>query len=167
MYEPYNPEPLHRRSIRLPAYNYAEAGFYFITLCAHDKRPIFGHIHNCTMHMNSLGKHVEEAWLETARIRCNIALHEYVVMPNHIHAIVEITFCRNANSARAMLSPAKTLGAVVRGFKSAVSGKAGFSVWQRNYYEHIIRDLRDYGRIADCIASNPEKWEDDVLFVTQ
>ena len=167
MYEPYNPEPLHRRSIRLRDYNYAEAGFYFITLCTRDKRPIFGHIQNCTMHLNNLGKFVEKEWLKTPHIRCNIAMHEYVVMPNHIHAIVEITFCRNTNAACAMLSTAKTLGAVVRGFKSAVSGKAGFSVWQRNYYEHIIRDLHDYGRICDYIASNPEKWEDDVLFVAR
>lgn len=89
--------PQHRRSIRLSGYDYRAAGAYFITICAHEKRPVFGTMRNDKIMLNVYGKIVEEEWLRTAELRPNIDLDEWVIMPNHFHAIVVITHQVDAN----------------------------------------------------------------------
>jgi len=187
----------HRRSIRLKGYDYTLAGFYFITICTHQRQSLFGEIIDGEMRLNSLGRIVQDEWTKTAVIRPEIELGEFVIMPNHIHGIIIIhesvgayghTPLQNDPNApsnhtpqhdesyspanpSAFRSPSRTIGAVVRGYKSAVTKQVnllrdapGVPVWQRNYYEHIIRDEKSHLEIALYILDNPINWQKDSLF---
>ena len=206
---PQSHTPHHRRSIRLKGYDYSADGIYFITICTKNRQNLFGHIADGEMVLNETGQIVKSEWLNTVNVRQGeVILHDFVVMPNHFHAIIEI--CRrrgvsntplsntplsHASLSHASLSntslsntslsntslshtpnngvcdttegvcdtplrsPSKSLGAIVRGFKSAVSKKIGFSVWQRNYHEHIIRDSRGFEKISKYIRNNPACWD--------
>ncbi|HJC94020.1 MAG TPA: transposase [Candidatus Phocaeicola excrementigallinarum] len=181
----YDPKIHHRKSIRLPEYDYSAEGFYFITICTQEKRCAFGKIVDKEMVLNKAGKIVKDEWLRTIEIRKDdVTLHEFIVIPNHFHAIVQI--CRGVSNTpenihkdnhindckciqgvfdTPLQSPSKSLGAIVRGFKSAVSRQLGHSVWQRNYYEHIIRNQRSYEMIAGYILNNPYVWEKDMFYI--
>lgn len=86
----YNPDIHHRRSIRLKGYDYSQNGLYFITICTHNRHHLFGTITNDQMALNPIGKIAHDEWLKTESMRPNIRLHEFIVMPNHIHGIIEI-----------------------------------------------------------------------------
>lgn len=155
----------HRKSIRYKGYDYSKNGMYFITICTKDKLCLFGDIVDGKMLLNNNGKIVNDEWLNTINIRGDdVKLHEYVVMPNHMHTIVEITNNHIYNNKLGVCdtplrSTSKTLGAIIRGFKGAVSKQIGKSIWQRNYYEHIIRDYESYINITNYIKNNPLKWK--------
>jgi len=257
----YNPKYHHRRSIRLKGYDYTQEGLYFITLCIQDREHIFGEIKNGEMHLNAFGKIAEMEWHNTPIIRDNVALHEHIIMPNHMHGIIEITFQKsNTPEIGAFKSPSQSIGSIIRGYKIATikrikdliknsnlednkgEFKEGdkkenykgefkkkenystgelqfaptkipkgfaptarfaptkipkgfaptarfaptkipegfaptarfaptaeakkiinldFKIWQRNYYEHIIRDKKSYKNISNYIINNPKKWEED------
>ncbi len=163
----YNLDVLHRRSIRLYGYDYSCDGLYFITICCRNRMCLFGKIINDEMVLNDAGRMAEQEWANTMSVRSgDVVLHDFVIMPNHMHAIIEITHSFVAQSLHATLrSPSQTLGAIVRGYKSAVSRQLGSSVWQRNYYEHIIRNSKSYGKIAEYIMNNPANWRGDDLYV--
>ncbi|MBI2919330.1 MAG: transposase [Chloroflexi bacterium] len=168
-------EGYHRRSIRLPGYDYAQAGAYFLTIVAHDRECLFGEIVNGGMSPNSAGLAIESQWLNTPQLRPQAVLDEYVVMPNHFHAIVVIIGERRGvlqyaptQYAPTFRSPSQTVGAIVRGFKSATTKRInvvrvapGLPVWQRNYYEHIIRNEASLHHIRQYIANNPARWTFD------
>jgi REP element-mobilizing transposase RayT len=166
----YDPKKHHRRSIRLKGYNYSSEGFYFITICTEGRRCLFGTIINGKMVLNNYGKIVDNEWQNTIKIRNgDVVLHEYVIMPNHIHAIIQIhrgvshTPNEMSHTPNEILhtpfqSPSKTLGAIIRGFKGAVSKQIGKSIWQRNYYESIINDKQAFENISKYIRNNPAKW---------
>ncbi|WP_212895756.1 transposase [Capnocytophaga canis] len=188
--EKYNPEIHKRRSVRLKDFDYSREGLYFITICCQNRAHFFGEIVNEKMVLNEIGQIVYTEWINTKKVRANVKLHTFVVMPNHFHAIVEIVHqCRgvlhtpnnvtlhtpnggkiNDNNMEKgvcntpLQSPSQTLGAIVRGYKSAVSKKIGFSVWQRNYHEHIIRNEASYFKIHEYIENNPAKWEEDRFY---
>lgn len=86
----YNPQKHHRRSIRLQGYDYSQEGLYFITICCQDRAHLFGEIVNGEMILNSYGEIAQKEWQNTSVIRDNVVLHEFVVMPNHFHSIIEI-----------------------------------------------------------------------------
>ena len=86
----YNPKKHHRKSIRLPGYDYSEAGWYFVTICVHNRECLFGKIQKNKMVQNNLGLIVEMEWNKTSQLRQNINLDEYIIMPNHIHGIIHI-----------------------------------------------------------------------------
>jgi len=192
----YNPDIHHRRSIRLQGYDYAQKGMYFITLCVQERECIFGTIFENRMFLNEIGQIVTDEWVKTMNIRDNVIIHDFIVMPNHIHGIVEITYNKNDECLIGeFVSPTKSIGAIVRGFKIATTkriknfitpvGANGNSpngnspngnyplqewiinhlphIWQRNYYEHIIRDYNDHERIAKYINTNPSRWEEDMF----
>ncbi|MGM9804059.1 MAG: transposase [Muribaculaceae bacterium] len=156
-----------RKSIRYRRYNYANSGIYFITICAADMKCLFGKVANGVMIKNHLGIIVEEEWKKTAEVRSgSVVLHEHVVMPNHFHALVEIVnpnFGMIADKVD-FVSPSMNLGSIVRGFKSSVSRRARFAVWQRNYYDHIVRRREEYHEIRKYIRNNPMNWAKDELF---
>jgi len=167
----------------LKHYDYSQAGAYFITLCTHDRQCLFGEIQNGNMRLNHFGQMVADCWLDLPNHYPHIELHESVVMPNHFHGIVVI--------AGAGLKPARTEPAVVgAGFKPAPTDNRhglpefvralktfsarrineyrntrGVPVWQRNYYEHIIRNEAAYLKIADYIQTNPQRWQEDTYYV--
>ncbi len=159
----YDPKKHHRDSIRLKGHNYSSEGFYFITICTEGRRCLFGTIVNGEMVLNDYGKIVDNEWKNTIKIRNeDVVLHEYVIMPNHIHAIIQIrrgvSHTPKEISHTQFQSPSKTLGAIVRGFKGAVSKQIGKSIWQRNYYESIINDEQAFENISKYIRNNPAKW---------
>ena len=159
---------------------------------------MFGNIANGEMMLNDAGKIANECWLEIPNHFPNVFLHEFVVMPNHIHGIVELisvgaenfppnirnfppNITNGGNDVRAndgndvranndspLRSPSKTIGSVVRGYKIGVTkwmrlNTNVYDVWQRNYWEHIIRNENDYHRIAEYIINNPKQWDNDQL----
>jgi putative transposase len=155
-----------RHSIRLQGYNYAQDGAYYITLCTSQRAKLFGQIVDGQMALSDLGRIAEQEWLRTPYVRPNVCLDAFVIMPDHIHAIAVILQCADVTATGGFRSPSHTLGAIVRGFKAAVTRQANFMaktsglcVWQRNYYEHIVRDEADLNRIRRYIAANPSRWK--------
>ena len=120
----YNPNIHNRRSIRLKNYDYSDAGLYFITLCSVQRENIFGEIIDGKMHFNALGKIANEEWEKTHEIRKNISLGDYIIMPNHFHAIISIDYQlkeAEKNNIGKFQSPSQTIGAIIRGFKGATT----------------------------------------------
>jgi REP element-mobilizing transposase RayT len=172
----YDPEKHHRRSIRLRGFDYATAGAYFVTLCSFDRACLFGQVVEGVVRLSSAGQIVQEEWLASAELRTEIALGEFLVMPNHLHGIVHILATQNGPPmlCRGAWPQPRSIGALVAGFKSSCTKRIneqrnhpGSPVWQRNYYEHIIRDAADYERIAEYIAINPLRWDTDTLHPPQ
>jgi REP element-mobilizing transposase RayT len=180
----YDPEKHHRRSIRLRGYDYARPGAYFVTICTRERECLFGDAANGAMNLNEYGKIAYEEWIRSATIRHEIRLDEFIVMPNHLHGIVILTDGRGSHSVgatgRSPLQPAhepqtfrpgppkNSLGSFIAGFKSAttqrinrIRGTPGMSLWQRNYYEHVIRNEDELNQIRTYISENPLKWELD------
>ncbi len=164
----------NRQSIRLREYDYGSDGTYYITLCTKNKEYLFGTVVNNKMQLNEYGKIVEDEWMKTAKIRHNVYLDKHIVMPNHIHGVIIID---NGREGRGVLqyaptnslhSPSETIGSIIRGFKSAVTKQINIlretpqtPVWQRNYYEHVIRDDNDLNTTRQYIHNNPLNWDDD------
>jgi REP element-mobilizing transposase RayT len=133
---------------------------------------LFGHIENGVMIPNQFGSIVENEWYLAANLREQVELHEdeFVLMPNHIHGIIWIL--ESADSEQHSLNrssgiKSNSLGAIVSQFKTQTTKKInhlrnsiGTSVWQRNYYDHIIRNDKDLLEIKKYILENPFKWED-------
>ncbi len=182
----FNPDIHHRKSIRLRGYDYSQAGMYFVTICTHDRTPLFGEIINGEMKMNESGVIATDEILVTAKIRHNVSFDEFIVMPNHMHGIITVgARCTRPECVRRECTPqngqgseaglvqcAPTIGDVVRGYKSAVTKRINqlrnlpfAPVWQRNYYEHIIRDEAAYVKIAEYIQTNPQRWQEDIYYV--
>ena len=161
----------NRRSIRLPGYDYSSAGAYFITIVTHERESLFGEINDAQMHVNALGRIVETEWLRSPQIRKEIELDEFVVMPNHFHAIFiinPVTGVRPDAPTHLSGPPSKSVESFMAGFKSSVTkqinllrNSPGFPVWQRNYYEHIITTELEYNNIAEYIVTNPQNWLTD------
>lgn len=168
----YDPRLHHRRSIRLKGYDYASAGAYFVTMVTHGKRCLFGEVVGGVMHLNAAGKIVAEEWLRSAQVRGEVTMDAFVVMPNHVHGIVVIDRPHPPRLIPADLAPgtasgprSRSIGAIVAGFKSAASrrihacrGASGALIWQRNYYERIVRDEVALNRIRQYIEDNPARW---------
>jgi putative transposase len=175
----YNPNLHHRRSTRLTGYDYALAGAYFITICTQNRRCIFGEVINGEMILNQYGQIAYNEWLKTSDLRPNVSLDVFVVMPNHMHAIIVMVqendhdrslapsaFELRTDQPAPFQSPSNTVGAVVRGYKGAVAKQLHSlnfegQVWQRNYHDHIIRDEQSYHNISYYIIDNPKKWSED------
>ena len=161
----------NRKPTRLAGFNYANSGGYFITLVTHERRHLFGEIVDGEMISNANGKIVCDEWIRSAEIRHEIELDYWCVMPNHFHAIVLINESSPDSNDPTLNRKSRSLGALVAGLKSSVtrrvnelSGIQGFPVWQRNYFDHIIRGEQDMNRVREYIVNNPAKWELDVEY---
>jgi REP element-mobilizing transposase RayT len=179
----YNTEKHHRRSIRLKGYDYSHSGLYFVTICTINQSSLFGKIVDKTMHLSKIGEIAKLLWCEIPNHFLNVKLGEFMVMPNHIHGIIQICNVRvGAGHAQPLQTPHNlgrgdacvaptyhnkpTLATIVGSYKSAVSKhirRSGFVefAWQRNYFENIIRNDHSYQYIADYIINNPATWEKD------
>ncbi len=167
-----DPPQHRRRSIRLPGYDYAQLGAYFITICTNRRRCLFGEIADSEMRLNAIGRIVEEEWFRSAEIRREIILDVFVLMPNHMHGIIHIEYTTDVGATgRSPLQPGParhSLASFVAGFKAgtttrinALRGTPRQPVWQRNYYEHVVRTERDLDSIRDYIGNNPANWPTD------
>jgi len=175
----FDPKKHHRQSMRLPGYDYSQAGAYYVTIVTHQRDCLFGEIVNKEMILNDLGKIADECWRAIPEHFPNVELGAHVIMPNHAHGIIIIT--DNGRGA-ALLRPydqpdindkphkinvkSGSLGAIVRSYKSAVSYRIhkehnATGMWQRNYYEHIIRDEKDLQNKTNYIEANSMLWDED------
>ncbi len=179
----YNPQAMPwtsrrpgRHSIRLRGHDYAGPGHYFVTLCTEDRLCLFGDVIDGEMALNELGRIADEEWLKSAEIRSEIELDRYVVMPNHMHGLVVFQpqqarppGSQPAKPARARHQrPKRSLGSFMGGYKSAVTtginrlrATPGVRVWQRNYWDHIVRTERALRAIRRYIDNNPARWSLD------
>jgi REP element-mobilizing transposase RayT len=177
----------------LKSYDYSAAGAYFVTICAHERESLFGEIVDGEMLPGEYGRIVLTEWLKTGEIRQEVLLGEFVVMPNHFHGILKVNDGATCHTGTAVYSKgmvfveegtarraptveqfgkpvAGSLSTILRSFKSSVTkcineirNSPGVPVWQRNYFEHVIRDEADYNRIAEYVATNPQRWIEDKL----
>jgi REP element-mobilizing transposase RayT len=176
-----SPDIYHRRSIRLKNYDYYENGAYFITVCAQNGECLFGKIADSVMQVNDAGSMIESWWLELSHKFPVIDMDIYSVMPNHFYGIVAIVGAAlsgrpNPDYSLPEWQPrrvAPTLGNIVNWFKTMTTNDYIQGVrhhqwrpfpgklWQRNYYEHIIRGEADLDKIREYILYNPLRWADD------
>ena len=169
-------------SIRLPGYDYSQPGAYFITIVTHNRQCLFGNIVDGKMILNEYGELVKNEWLKTGVIRPNIIIDAFVVMPNHLHGILIITDNYDCGGTLQRASTTKTteqfgkptknsIPTIVRLFKSTTTKQINQlrvstpmqPLWQRNYFEHVIRDDNELTRIHQYIINNPNRWEEDNL----
>ncbi|NDV77786.1 transposase [Dysgonomonas sp. 511] len=161
----------HRRSIRLHGYDYSQGGLYFVTICVKDKECLFGTVVDGDMVLNEFGNIVKKCWLAIPEHYAYVVLHGYIIMPNHIHGIIEIGEFVGANyhspeNEALFRSPSGTIGSIIRGLKIGVMKwykeyLQVKSIWQRSYYEHIIRNDESYQKITEYIYENPGNWLTD------
>jgi REP element-mobilizing transposase RayT len=206
-----NPNPYHHRlSLRIKGYDYSKSGMYFVTICAHDMQHLFGEISDDGLILNKAGEHAAQCWKEIPGHFPLVILHDFIIMPNHIHGIIEIIPDKigvGAENIQPLRSPGDniqplrspgdniqplrspgdniqplrhninefqnvisgSIGSIIRGFKIGVTkwfrtNSDIKNVWQRNYYEHIIRSKKAYRIISNYIIQNPEKWKTDKYF---
>lgn len=175
---------LHRRnSIRLQNYDYCLEGMYYVTICTQKRLCCFGEIIDGVMQLNDTGRMVHNWWLEISNKFTNISLDEFVVMPNHLHGIIivgaDLCVCpdnsKNSNISKDQedLSLYKviqwfktmTTNQYIRMVKSGMAPRFEKRFWQRNYYEHVIRNEDDLFLVRKYIKENPLKWNQDEYFV--
>lgn len=161
---PTKDSPQYRRhSIRLKNFNYSDAGGYFVTLRTLGRQCLFGKIQNGKMNLNEIGTIAQTEWTELSRRYPSVTPDEFVIMPNHIHAVLIIADARTASTAAINARP---LGEIVRSFKAVstrrirMTGFARFG-WQRNYYEHVMRSEAELNRIRQYISDKPLQCELD------
>jgi len=178
--------PHGRRSIRLRGYDYTEEGAYFITVCTHERQHLLGRLEGQTVVLSRAGQLVSEVWSELPQHYPGIEVDAFVVMPNHVHGVILLVGAgpracpqngrpqgvaptggagRSPDNARRL-----SLGEVIHRLKSLTAtrwrlagtqhpgGRAPKRLWQRNYYERVIRDQRELEEIQDYIANNPLQW---------
>jgi len=162
---------------RLQDWDYSAPGYYYVTICTKDRFCCFGEIKDGEVRLSKIGKIVFEEWLMTPKLRSNVFLDDFIIMPNHIHGIIVI---KNNNGDVETQSSAslrernkntfgpqiRNLGSIIRGFKAASKNRINTKFndnfhWQPRFYEHIIRDQDDLARIKEYIAHNPINWEND------
>lgn len=179
----FDPQKHHRRSIRIKGYDYSQEGAYYATVVVHRRECLFGEIVDGKMILNEYGRIADECWRAIPEHFPTVELGAYVVMPNHVHGIIAIidndradavASARRGTIYRAPTenieqfgNPVKgSLPTIVRTYKAAVTRRIGrelnaTGIWQRNYYEHIIRDDKDLQNKADYIEANPMLWDED------
>jgi putative transposase len=176
-----------RQTIRLQSFDYTSSGAYFVTICTHEKQMLFGEIVDGEMVLNELGLIVREEWFQSQIIRKEIELDAFIVMPNHLHGVVWIANdkiaespltsnvgahgrapLRKPNNELPSVRAKKSLGSFVAGFKSACTKRINefrqtprIPIWQRNYYERIIRNDDELNAVRTYIENNPQTCHDD------
>ncbi len=167
----HNPIVLpHRKQLRLRGYDYAFPGAYFVTICSAGKRPIFGSISGKSIVLSPAGEIVRSEWIALRERFSRLVLDEFVIMPNHLHGV--LAFVGHAGGASPATtggaSPSPTLFEVIGAFKSISTimvnrllRRRRVPLWQRSYYEHIVRTGEDLRKIQRYILENPLMWSLD------
>jgi REP element-mobilizing transposase RayT len=157
--------------VRLKNYCYASAGAYFVTICVPDRKCVFGDVNHGVMVLNEQGKTVLCVWEDLPNHIGNIKLDQFVVMPNHVHGIIHITVGAGSEPAPTEFKKYYALPEIIRQFKTFSAKRinqmrrlAGVSVWQRGYYDRVIRNDRELNKIREYIFHNPKQWELDEFY---
>ena len=154
-----------RKQSRLTEYDYSTPNAYFITVCTENRRNLFwknaGAINDRpeNVPLTNLGIIVQRSIEDIPKHYPAISVNHFVIMPNHIHLLLQINTDSNG---RPMAAP--TISTVINQMKGTASKKAGFSVWQKGFYDHVIRNINDYLEIWKYIEGNPSKWAEDKLY---
>ncbi|MCU0472098.1 MAG: transposase [Bacteroidales bacterium] len=191
----YNPNIHHRRSFRLRGYDYSQAGLYFVTICVKDRKCLFGEIYGSDavwvknfqppqeMILNDAGKIADNCWLEIPEHFPNVVLHEHIVMPNHIHGLIELKRIdaipdnsdhnrehNHGDNHNQFSKPIPgSISVIIQQYKSSVTrfvnkNNVSHFRWQSRFYEHIIRNEKSRQQITDYILTNPRNWQEDKFF---
>ena len=176
----YDQDNHHRKSIRLKGYDYSSAGLYFITICCQNRKCLFGNIEDGIMILNDAGMMIEKWYWELENKFTDKKCREMVIMPNHFHCIIE-NLPKSGNHVGAPLRgcpiPVRgcpigdvmdwfktmTTNEYIRMVKQNILPRFDKRVWQRNYWEHIVRNENENLKISEYIKTNPFKWNDDKL----
>ncbi len=173
-----------RRSIRLKHYDYSQAGGYFVTVCTRNRECLFGEVADGTMRLNDCGRVVQHAWDELPARFPSVQTDAFIVMPNHIHGIIVVIVGAQfiapdqpgvtkpptpGNVGARFIAPAPALGKIIRTFKAVTTRRlraAGLAMfaWQRNYYEHIVRNEKDLEKIREYVVNNALRWVEDEYY---
>lgn len=170
------------------AWDYSSDGLYFITICTANRACIFGDIVNGEFLISETGKIIEEEWLKSFEIRKELSCDSYVIMPNHIHAILRITVETHGGASAIIINDSdisdnkthhraslrgvayrepKSISSFVAGFKSVTTTQINklrntkSSIWQTRFHDHVIRDYEEHRKIAGYIETNIQKWHAD------
>ena len=180
----FNPNINNRRSIRLTGYDYSQSGMYFITICNQDKDCLYGEIMKGEMILNDAGNMINKWWNKIPEKFNDFELDTYQIMPNHFHAIIINNTTVGANPCVRPEQPNPSLDSkkidslsdIVQWFKTMTTNEYikgvktlewtpfNGKLWQRNYYDNVIRDEKSYEKITDYITNNPYYWEEDRFF---
>jgi putative transposase len=173
----------NRKQNRLKNYDYSQQGMYFVTICTKNREYLFGEIENGKMILNGVGEIANKCWLEIPNHFPHVFLDEFVVMPNHIHGVIEIKNVGNniknvgnniknvGNNNYCSLHPwqtvwSKSISSAVRGFKIGVTKWCRRNdwkkfAWQKSFHDRIIRNEKELNKIREYIFKNPQNWETD------
>ena len=158
-----NGVPVRRNRLRYPGYDYAQPGAVFVTICMYGRQPLLGEVRNGQMHLSEFGE-ASSAWERIPTKYSEIALDTFVVMPDHVHAIVftgtDPALDRNPATVGDVVRWFKNV--TIRGYRTGVTrhGWAPYEqhLWQDKFYDHIIRTAREMDLIRSYIERNPERW---------
>jgi REP element-mobilizing transposase RayT len=166
----------HRRSIRLKGFDYTKPGAYFVTICTHRRDLLFGDVASGQMKLSAFGQIAHDEWWLGEKKRPDIQLDVWTVMPNHVHGIVSIVPGPKGTARRAPTELPRRFGRAISGalatlvgaYKSAVARRINQArqtpaqpVWQKGFYEHVVRNETELNRIREYISCNPERWPFD------
>ncbi len=159
----------NRRTIRLKGYDYSQAGAYFVTICVRNRQCVLGDVFDGEMKLSEYGKVAVESWHWLARRFTYIELDEWIVMPNHLHGIIVIHDDQiSRGDSRIAPTGRKSLGRLMGAFKTVSTKRInemrktpGAKLWQRNYFEHIVRNPNSLDRIREYIGTNARFWQSD------
>ena len=142
-----------RKRLRIIEYDYSKEGMYFITICIKNRLELLGKIKDNYIELTQEGIIVKECIKQIEKRYINVEIDEYVIMPNHIHMILVIN-----NKTEV------TISRMMKQYKTYVSKKVGYAIWQKSFYEHIIRNEKEYIKIKDYIKNNIINWKEDRYF---
>ena len=149
---------MKRKNIRLTEYDYSQAGAYFITICTQNRQKLFWQNVGAIIdrpedvRLSEIGNIVREAVANIPVYYPSICMDTYAIMPDHVHLLLQI-------DGRSLTAP--TISRVVQQFKGAVTKQAGHPVWQKGFYDHVVRSEQDHREIWAYIEGNPMKWDED------
>ena len=156
-----------RKQIRLQNHDYSRAGYYFVTICVKDRWPILCRDAQCLpgssrLPLSEQGVLVENGIRQIPRRYSGVWVDRYVIMPNHIHMILVLA----EEDGRTMNTPVHkaSVSIAVRMLKEYVTKTLTYSIWQKSFHDHIIRDEAEYLRICEYIETNPAKWQEDIYY---
>ncbi len=158
-----------RKRNRLSDYDYSQNGVYHITICTANHRKILSEvisvgaiINRPQIKLSATGRIADSAIREIPVHYQSVSIEKYVIMPNHVHLLISINQAAENDNGRLIIAP--TVSRIIKQFKSEVTKKAGFSLWQKGFYDHIIRNDADYESVWIYIDENPLKWENDEYY---
>ncbi len=155
----YDPNIHHRRSIRIKGYDYSQPNVYFVTVSTCAKEPFLGEVINGIMHLSEAGKILRYVWLDLPSHYPNVVLDTLGIIPDHFHAVIQLIQVDGIERSASLSEIVRALKAFSAKRINSLRKTPGQPVWQRNYYEHVIRDEIEWQQIRAYIDENPQRWE--------